>query len=202
MFLQQCKLLVSQYHGFNGLISDSFHLTWAMYTQMSTTNWQFLFAGLSQPIMEFWYFKKFVLLGKKIMKTTLRLDIFIIHPKENEWPKGFVLSLSLGWMYWAFGVMPDYHCHERGNKAAKSDADTILWILFHFLCRLFRQDLKPENLFVWDWTCENRRLWTGPRNRSRPPYTDYVSTRWWYSSSEVNCIFLRLRPWWLLWGEY
>ena len=75
VFLQQCKLLVSQYHGFNGFNLRFFpaglgNVRMVFFPRVTI----FFFAGLSQPIMEFWYFKRslFSWGKKKIMKTTLK----------------------------------------------------------------------------------------------------------------------------------
>ena len=83
------------------------------------------------------------------MKTTLKDLTFWIQRKMNG-PKGFVLSLSLGWMYRPFSVIPDCHCHEKSNTAAKSDADTILPLnsFSTSSAGFFHRDLKPENVLL------------------------------------------------------
>ena len=129
---------------------------------------------------------------KKIMKTTLKDLTFWIQRKMNG-PKGFVLSLSLGWMYRPFSVIPDCHCHEKSNTAAKSDADTILPLnsFSTSSAGFFHRDLKPENLLCMGPELVKIADFGLAREiRSRPPYTDYVSTRWWvqFSSRGFNWI--------------
>ena len=81
----------------------------------------------------------------------------------------------------AFGVIPDYHCHEKSNTAAKSDADMILPLnsFSTSSAGFFHRDLKPENLLCMGPELVKIADFGLAREiRSRPPYTDYVSTRW------------------------
>jgi protein kinase len=43
----------------------------------------------------------------------------------------------------------------------------------------FHRDLKPENLLVTKEVIKVADFGLAREVRSRPPYTDYVSTRWW-----------------------
>ena len=48
----------------------------------------------------------------------------------------------------------------------------------------FHRDIKPENMLVKGDTCKVADFGLARETRSRPPYTDYVSTRW-YRAPEV-----------------
>lgn len=48
----------------------------------------------------------------------------------------------------------------------------------------FHRDLKPENLLEQKGTIKIADFGLAKQIRSRPPYTDYVSTRW-YRAPEV-----------------
>ena len=49
----------------------------------------------------------------------------------------------------------------------------------------FHRDIKPENLLCHDDTVKIADFGLAREIRSRPPYTDYVSTRW-YRAPEVG----------------
>lgn len=42
----------------------------------------------------------------------------------------------------------------------------------------FHRDMKPENLLIYNNTVKLCDLGLAREIRSRPPFTDYVSTRW------------------------
>ena len=73
---------------------------------------------------------------------------------------------------------------SRGNNSKKNPA--ILFILSSFLTGFFHRDMKPENLL-----CSGPELvkiadfGLARETRSRPPYTDYVSTRWYVSDYDI-----------------
>ena len=48
----------------------------------------------------------------------------------------------------------------------------------------FHRDLKPENLLFQDGIVKIADFGLARETRSRPPYTDYVSTRW-YRAPEI-----------------
>ena len=48
----------------------------------------------------------------------------------------------------------------------------------------FHRDLKPENILVREGECKLADFGLAREIRSRPPFTDYVSTRW-YRAPEV-----------------
>lgn len=48
----------------------------------------------------------------------------------------------------------------------------------------FHRDIKPENLFIKDSTIKLTDFNMTREIRSKPPFTDYVSTRW-YRAPEV-----------------
>lgn len=74
---------------------------------------------------------------------------------------------------------------SRGNNSKKNPA--ILFILSSFLTGFFHRDMKPENLL-----CSGPELvkiadfGLARETRSRPPYTDYVSTRWYVSDYDIT----------------
>jgi len=49
----------------------------------------------------------------------------------------------------------------------------------------FHRDIKPENMLMRGDTCKVADFGLAREVRSRPPYTDYVSTRW-YRAPEVR----------------
>ena len=49
----------------------------------------------------------------------------------------------------------------------------------------FHRDLKPENILIAGEVCKIADLGLARKIRSRPPFTDYVSTRW-YRAPEVR----------------
>jgi serine/threonine protein kinase len=48
----------------------------------------------------------------------------------------------------------------------------------------FHRDLKPENLLIKGDVCKIADFGLAREIRSRPPFTDYVSTRW-YRAPEI-----------------
>jgi len=56
----------------------------------------------------------------------------------------------------------------------------------HFMHRhgFFHRDIKPENILIRDTTVKLADFGLAREVRSRPPYTDYVSTRW-YRAPEI-----------------
>lgn len=45
----------------------------------------------------------------------------------------------------------------------------------------FHRDMKPENLLMYNNIVKVCDLGLAREIRSRPPFTDYVSTRWYYN---------------------
>ncbi|KAL7747545.1 hypothetical protein RI367_007142 [Sorochytrium milnesiophthora] len=72
------------------------------------------------------------------------------------------------------------------------EEDEVRWIIFQVLLGLaymhkhgfFHRDMKPENLLMTDLTVKIADFGLAREIRSRPPYTEYVSTRW-YRAPEV-----------------
>lgn len=169
MFLQQCKLLVSQYHGFNGFNLRFFpaglgNVRMVFFPRVTI----FFFAGLSQPIMEFWYFKRslFSWGKKKLWRQLWRTWHFEFI--QGKWMAQRALYYHYHWdectepsvSYQTITVM------KRAIKLQKvMQTRSASEFLFHFLCRLFPSGLKAREPPLYGTrTCENCRLWTGPRN--------------------------------------
>jgi serine/threonine protein kinase len=57
----------------------------------------------------------------------------------------------------------------------------------------FHRDMKPENLLIYNNTVKICDLGLAREIRSRPPFTDYVSTRWYADldpgTEHPNCYF-------------
>eukprot|EP00003_Mantamonas_plastica_P011821 TRINITY_DN2176_c1_g1_i1.p1 TRINITY_DN2176_c1_g1~~TRINITY_DN2176_c1_g1_i1.p1 ORF type:complete len:618 (-),score=207.85 TRINITY_DN2176_c1_g1_i1:119-1972(-) len=78
------------------------------------------------------------------------------------------------------------------NKKVKLTEDKIRNYLYQIIQGLaymhkhgyFHRDIKPENLLVTKDICKLADFGLAREIRSRPPYTDYVSTRW-YRAPEV-----------------
>ena len=72
------------------------------------------------------------------------------------------------------------------NKGKKFTENQIRYIMYHNLLGIaymhkhgfFHRDLKPENLLVKDEEIKIADFGLAREIRSLPPYTDYVSTRW------------------------
>ena len=60
---------------------------------------------------------------------------------------------------------------------------------------LFHRDLKPENLLVHNDTIKIADLGLVREARSRPPFTDYVSTRWWVGGHRLPGSHALLECW-------
>ena len=54
----------------------------------------------------------------------------------------------------------------------------------------FHRDMKPENILISKDTLKVADFGLVREIRSRPPFTDYVSTRWYVSSSSLAFSFL------------
>ena len=141
---------------------------------------------------------------KKLWRSTLEWFCILNLSKGNEWsplrrPEGS--ALSVGWMYRGFSVTPDYFWNysfgDKGNTAAERNAEASLPVdSFSTVSPgFFHRDLKPENLLCMGPELVKIADFGLAREiRSRPPYTDYVSTRWWipFSSKLFNYISLKL----------
>lgn len=76
-----------------------------------------------------------------------------------------------------------------GSWLSEAQIRSIMYQLFCGLAHMhkhgfFHRDIKPENLLCHDETLKIADLGQAREIRSRPPYTDYVSTRW-YRSPEL-----------------
>ena len=118
--------------------------------------------------MEFWYFKRslFSWGKKKYYEDNFEGFDILNSSKENEWPKGLcVIIIGMN--------VQSLWCHTRLSLSRKEQYSCKEWcrhdlaseFLFHFVCRLFPSGLKArEPPLYGTWTCENCRLWIGPRN--------------------------------------
>eukprot|EP00644_Phytophthora_capsici_P002312 jgi/Phyca11/56702/gw1.27.258.1 len=84
-----------------------------------------------------------------------------------------------------FRVMRNLKNHGGSNSTVRS----IMFQLFSGLAYMhkhgyFHRDIKPENLLCHDDTLKIADLGQAREIRSRPPFTDYVSTRW-YRAPEL-----------------
>lgn len=138
----------------------------------------------------------------------MKIDFWIILHFEfikGKWMQSFVkpqrLYISVGWIYRAFSVVSDsfsnYGCYEKNSTAAEScrrsslHVDAFPTVFLGF----FHRDLKPENLLCMGPELVKIADFGLAREiRSRPPYTDYVSTRWWipFSSKLLNYASLKI----------
>jgi serine/threonine protein kinase len=79
---------------------------------------------------------------------------------------------------------------EKGKQINESDIKNIAWQVAHALSYIhkqgfFHRDLKPENLLIsQDNTVKLIDFGLAKEIRSKPPFTDYVSTRW-YRAPEI-----------------
>jgi serine/threonine protein kinase len=79
---------------------------------------------------------------------------------------------------------------QRNNKHFKEDTiRKYMFMIIHGLKYMhkhgfFHRDLKPENLLIGNDVVKIADFGLARETRSRPPYTDYVSTRW-YRAPEV-----------------
>ncbi|KAI9139588.1 kinase-like domain-containing protein [Paraphysoderma sedebokerense] len=79
----------------------------------------------------------------------------------------------------------------RKSKGPFSE-DEVRWIIFQVLLGMaymhkhgyFHRDMKPENLLMTGFTVKIADFGLARELRSRPPYTEYVSTRW-YRAPEI-----------------
>lgn len=84
-----------------------------------------------------------------------------------------------------------HHTDEAGGGGWLTEAQ-IRSIMYQLFCGLahmhkhgfFHRDIKPENLLCHDDTLKIADLGQAREIRSRPPFTDYVATRW-YRSPEL-----------------
>ncbi|KAE9018270.1 hypothetical protein PF005_g5351 [Phytophthora fragariae] len=111
-----------------------------------------------------------------------------------------------------FRVMRNFKCHEGSSSGAEmssgSEPSTSSWtstppypwfseaqvrsIMYQLFSGLaymhkhgyFHRDIKPENLLCHDDTLKIADLGQAREIRSRPPFTDYVATRW-YRAPEL-----------------
>jgi serine/threonine protein kinase len=77
----------------------------------------------------------------------------------------------------------------NGKHLQENQIRSIMYQLFSGLAHMhkhgfFHRDIKPENLLVQDEILKIADLGQAREIRSRPPFTDYVSTRW-YRSPEL-----------------
>lgn len=97
-------------------------------------------------------------------------------------------------LYFVFEYMEDGNLYElmkrrQGNPFLCSEIRNILYqilqgINFMHERGFFHRDIKPENLLMRGDTCKVADFGLVREVRSLPPYTDYVSTRW-YRAPEV-----------------
>jgi protein kinase len=78
---------------------------------------------------------------------------------------------------------------ERQKHFPEARVRNIIWQIMQGLCYMhklgfFHRDMKPENLLVTRDTVKIADFGLAREIRSRPPFTDYVSTRW-YRAPEV-----------------
>ena len=78
---------------------------------------------------------------------------------------------------------------DRDRYFSESRVKNWIYQILHSIAYLhkhgyFHRDLKPENLLITDDTVKLADFGLAREIRSRPPYTDYVSTRW-YRAPEV-----------------
>lgn len=78
---------------------------------------------------------------------------------------------------------------EAGGWLTEAQIRSIMYQLFCGLAHMhkhgfFHRDIKPENLLCHDDTLKIADLGQAREIRSRPPFTDYVATRW-YRSPEL-----------------
>lgn len=95
-------------------------------------------------------------------------------------------TLSVGRTHKAFGAMLDYFLNYKyfaeSNTIAKNNMEANLHLDFFsstVSVGFFHRDLKPENLLCMGPELVKIADFGLAREiRSKPPYTDYVSTRW------------------------
>eukprot|EP01027_Heterolobosea_sp_BB2_P014029 GEZU01020190.1.p1 GENE.GEZU01020190.1~~GEZU01020190.1.p1 ORF type:complete len:351 (+),score=38.71 GEZU01020190.1:326-1378(+) len=78
---------------------------------------------------------------------------------------------------------------DRGKLLPESKIRNIMYQVLQGMAYMhkhgfFHRDMKPENLLATGDTCKIADFGLAREVRSRPPYTDYVSTRW-YRAPEV-----------------
>lgn len=78
---------------------------------------------------------------------------------------------------------------KRERHFPESKIRNIMYQIFQGMAFMhkhgfFHRDIKPENMLVKGETCKVADFGLAREIRSRPPYTDYVSTRW-YRGPEV-----------------
>ena len=78
---------------------------------------------------------------------------------------------------------------DRDRYFSETRVKNWIYQILHSIAYLhkhgyFHRDLKPENLLITDDTVKLADFGLAREIRSRPPYTDYVSTRW-YRAPEV-----------------
>ena len=90
-----------------------------------------------------------------------------------------------------------YHMiKDRTKKLPEQQIRSIIWQVLQGLAFMhkqgfFHRDMKPENLLVTGDTVKLADFGLAREIRSRPPYTDYVSTRW-YRAPEGSLTLLFL----------
>lgn len=123
---------------------------------------------------------------------------------KGKWMKSF--ERSEGLYQWDGCIEPslsylnynlNYGSYEKSDTAGKSinRGQLAFGILLRFLSGFFHRDLKPENLLCMGPDLVKIADFGLAREiRSRPPYTDYVSTRWWmpFSSKVFDYISLKI----------
>jgi protein kinase len=79
---------------------------------------------------------------------------------------------------------------EKGKQLTEAEIKNIAWQVAQALCYIhkqgfFHRDLKPENLLIaQDNTVKLIDFGLAKEIRSKPPFTEYVSTRW-YRAPEI-----------------
>ena len=80
-------------------------------------------------------------------------------------------------------------CKERDKLLSESKVRNMIYQMLQALVYIhkhgfFHRDMKPENILVSGNTLKIADFGLAREIRSKPPYTDYVSTRW-YRAPEV-----------------
>ena len=86
---------------------------------------------------------------------------------------------------------------DRDRYFSETRVKNWIYQILHSIAYLhkhgyFHRDLKPENLLITDDTVKLADFGLAREIRSRPPYTDYVSTRWYRAPKCYSIAVLQL----------